>query len=310
MEVEPFFAKPECETHPIESIDLSKVSTMIFATGYRMQFERLIDVPDLCDETGYPKQYRGESKAMPGLYFLGLPWLHKWQSVTLLGAAEDAEYVANHIASLAGPLPPLQPAATTEPLSPVKGSMWRSSVRKLQAALITGRSFSSSQPSNGAVGTMASPPQLYGDEALTKEFTTYRDLLGSHSNRGHLDAIRAVPKDGRKALTYERLLALLDAQGPALANLGIKRTDRLCSALPNGPESATAFLAFSLACTYAPLNVRSLTLSHSLSLSLCMCACTSAHLSLFLLCMCLCRSHSPNTSSPSSSRTYLHARSL
>jgi putative flavoprotein involved in K+ transport len=38
----------------------------------------------------------------PGLYFLGLPWLHKWKSATLLGAAEDAEHVVADIAAQLG----------------------------------------------------------------------------------------------------------------------------------------------------------------------------------------------------------------
>ena len=93
-----------------------------------------------CATRRAPRQYRGHSSAMPGLYFLGLPWLHKWQSVTLLGAAEDAEYVANHIASIAGPLTLLAPPGRwwrrcRRNSSTVKGSvhgMWRSSVRKVQ----------------------------------------------------------------------------------------------------------------------------------------------------------------------------------
>jgi putative flavoprotein involved in K+ transport len=36
-----------------------------------------------------------------GLYFLGLPWLHKWKSAFLFGADEDAAYVAGHIRSRA-----------------------------------------------------------------------------------------------------------------------------------------------------------------------------------------------------------------
>ncbi len=31
---------------------------------------------------------------VPGLYFLGLPWLHKWKSAFPFGAGEDAEYLA------------------------------------------------------------------------------------------------------------------------------------------------------------------------------------------------------------------------
>jgi len=33
------------------------------------------------------------------------------------------------------------------------------------------------------------------------------------------------------------------------------REDRLCTAIPNGVEAAVAFFAFSLRCTFAPLNI-------------------------------------------------------
>jgi len=32
-----------------------------------------------------------------GLYFMGLPWLHKWKSAFLFGADEDAAYLAKRI---------------------------------------------------------------------------------------------------------------------------------------------------------------------------------------------------------------------
>ena len=34
----------------------------------------------------------------PGLYFLGLPWLHTWGSGRFCGVAEDAKHLANLIA--------------------------------------------------------------------------------------------------------------------------------------------------------------------------------------------------------------------
>jgi len=35
---------------------------------------------------------------MPGLYFLGLPWLNTWGSGRFLGIAEDAQHLAKAIA--------------------------------------------------------------------------------------------------------------------------------------------------------------------------------------------------------------------
>jgi len=36
----------------------------------------------------------------PGLYFLGLPWLHTWGSGRFSGIARDALHVAEHIDGL------------------------------------------------------------------------------------------------------------------------------------------------------------------------------------------------------------------
>ena len=33
----------------------------------------------------------------PGLYFLGLPWLHTWGSGRFCGGAHDADYLASRI---------------------------------------------------------------------------------------------------------------------------------------------------------------------------------------------------------------------
>lgn len=46
---------------------------------------------------GYPVQQRGVTEH-PGLYFLGLHYLHTLESGLFLGAGEDAEHVAGHLA--------------------------------------------------------------------------------------------------------------------------------------------------------------------------------------------------------------------
>ena len=305
MEEEPVFSLPRCEAHPLESIDLSTVSTVIFATGYAMDFGSLIDVPGLCDEAGYPHQYRGVSSAATGLYFLGLPWLHKWASVTLLGAAEDAEYVANHIAKhvsfsrpsstaagLQQPLPISRQPSSPAHSRPAAASTPRASTPRAKSPA-SRQSASAATRSGTAAYVGTTPGQLYGDEALARPFATWLQLVeatpsslsavretrsvgssagcglsavrdtrpsGGTSAGGGLSAVRDTRSGGTSArgggrvdLTYGRLLALMQ-QHASLARLGIGRTDRVCSALPNGPEALTAFLAFSLACTYAPLN--------------------------------------------------------
>jgi uncharacterized repeat protein (TIGR04042 family) len=42
--------------------------------------------------------------AQPGLYFIGLPWLHTWGSGRFSGVARDAEYLGSRIAAYRHPL--------------------------------------------------------------------------------------------------------------------------------------------------------------------------------------------------------------
>lgn len=70
------------------------ITSIIWACGYRPDF-RWIKLP-IFDRFGFPIHRRGVSEA-EGLYFLGLPWLYKWKSATLLGAAEDAAFVVERI---------------------------------------------------------------------------------------------------------------------------------------------------------------------------------------------------------------------
>ena len=39
---------------------------------------------------------------MPGLYFLGLHWMHTLRSGLLMGVGDDAEYLAEQMAKLPG----------------------------------------------------------------------------------------------------------------------------------------------------------------------------------------------------------------
>jgi putative flavoprotein involved in K+ transport len=64
---------------------------VIWTSGYRLDFG-WIELP-IFDEQGMPRQSRGISE-VPGLSFLGLPWLHDQASATLYGANRDAAYLA------------------------------------------------------------------------------------------------------------------------------------------------------------------------------------------------------------------------
>lgn len=80
----------------ITELDLKAagIKNLIWATGYKFDY-RLVKL-SVFDEYGYPIQNRGVSM-FPGLYFIGLSWLHKNKSALLFGISEDAEFIAKDI---------------------------------------------------------------------------------------------------------------------------------------------------------------------------------------------------------------------
>jgi len=81
---------------PIAQVDLMKegITSIIWATGYTFDFG-WIDLPVL-DSSGEPKHRDGVTD-VPGLYFLGLPWLSKLSSSFLSGVGDDAAALAERI---------------------------------------------------------------------------------------------------------------------------------------------------------------------------------------------------------------------
>jgi putative flavoprotein involved in K+ transport len=79
------------------------VQNVVWCTGFRPDYS-WIRVPFEIGDDGYPVQYRGAAASTPGLYFVGLPFLHSFASMLIAGAGRDAERVARHITS--------QPAAS------------------------------------------------------------------------------------------------------------------------------------------------------------------------------------------------------
>ena len=75
------------------------VTTIIWATGYRFDFS-LVHLP-VTDGDGFPMTRRGVT-AYPGLYFVGLPWLHTQTSGLLMGVGQDAAHIAASIAEHRG----------------------------------------------------------------------------------------------------------------------------------------------------------------------------------------------------------------
>ncbi len=96
-----FLPDPREVTEPIRSLDLADagIAAIVWANGSICDFS-WIDLPVFADMTApkrLPQHTRGVT-SVPGLYFLGLPWLHKWKSAFLFGVGEDAAYIAHQIA--------------------------------------------------------------------------------------------------------------------------------------------------------------------------------------------------------------------
>ena len=94
--------EPDLQTvnwHPMEPrthLDLEEagIATVIYATGFRRDFSWL-NLPVL-DESGYPRYARGVTE-IPGLYFVGLHWMHTQGSGLFYGVGKDAQHVVNHL---------------------------------------------------------------------------------------------------------------------------------------------------------------------------------------------------------------------
>jgi putative flavoprotein involved in K+ transport len=72
------------------------ITSVVWATGYKFDFS-LVRLP-IFDEDGYPIQKRGITD-YPGLYFVGLPWLHTSKSSLVFGVGDDAAVIASDIAT-------------------------------------------------------------------------------------------------------------------------------------------------------------------------------------------------------------------
>ncbi len=82
----------------ITDLDLKAagISSVIWAMGHTFDYS-LVRLPIL-DEDGFPRQVRGRTE-YPGLYFVGLVWIYKFKSGSLLGVGDDAAFIASDIAA-------------------------------------------------------------------------------------------------------------------------------------------------------------------------------------------------------------------
>ncbi|HXV33834.1 MAG TPA: NAD(P)-binding domain-containing protein [Gaiellaceae bacterium] len=72
------------------------VANVVWCTGFRNDYG-WIRFPLPLDADGFPEQERGAVPSSPGLYFAGLPFLHSFASMLILGAGRDGKRVADHI---------------------------------------------------------------------------------------------------------------------------------------------------------------------------------------------------------------------
>jgi hypothetical protein len=91
---------PPLSIDGIRTLDLleENIRTIIWASGYGFSFD-WVKLPIL-DAKGTPVQQRGVT-ASPGVYFLGLHWMHTFRSAILSFVGRDASYLADHIDQLA-----------------------------------------------------------------------------------------------------------------------------------------------------------------------------------------------------------------
>jgi putative flavoprotein involved in K+ transport len=75
------------------------VENVVWATGFHKDMG-WIRMP-VAGEDGWPAQTRGAANEIPGLYFVGLPFLQAFASMLVGGVGRDADYVARRISRAA-----------------------------------------------------------------------------------------------------------------------------------------------------------------------------------------------------------------
>jgi putative flavoprotein involved in K+ transport len=78
----------------VDAIDIDRegITSVIWATGYQFDYDWLH--LDVIDAGHRPVQRRGVT-SVPGVFFLGLHWMHTFKSGLLSGVGSDAEFIAD-----------------------------------------------------------------------------------------------------------------------------------------------------------------------------------------------------------------------
>ncbi len=85
--------EPEAEREALD-LEASGITSIIWCIGFTPDFSWL-NVP-VFNGCGVPIHSRGVTSE-PGLYFIGLPWLHTWGSGRFSGVSADAHYLSEKI---------------------------------------------------------------------------------------------------------------------------------------------------------------------------------------------------------------------
>ena len=92
---------PRAAVPAVPRLDLKAagIASVVWCTGYRHDLG-WIDAP-VVDDAGTPVQVRGVTP-FPGLYFLGLHWMHSFRSGLLPGVTDDAGPLTDHLVGRLG----------------------------------------------------------------------------------------------------------------------------------------------------------------------------------------------------------------
>lgn len=95
--IEKIVEKEKPEIKVLQELDLKKenIACVIWATGFEYEFD-WIKISKIFAQDGEPVHKRGVTP-VKGLFFLGLPWLHKYKSFFIYGVGEDARYLSEQI---------------------------------------------------------------------------------------------------------------------------------------------------------------------------------------------------------------------
>jgi putative flavoprotein involved in K+ transport len=95
----PEIPEPEpLKTDAPAELNLTGFAAVVFAAGFRPDYESWVRLPGAFDELGFPVNEEGASTVAAGLYFVGVHFLRKRKSALLNGVGEDAAIVARQIA--------------------------------------------------------------------------------------------------------------------------------------------------------------------------------------------------------------------